>query len=148
MAFFVTLLVWQLLLLQGYGTLVTAKSIQTLLSTEAKNLTALETITAPYWVSAPNSRGTSNILYSCLVTLVACIYTAIHLNAPKAHQSTALLLLDKAKWVTATLFAPEVVLYIASSQFLDAKMLVEDLNKTTVVKAKTHNVRRQASISN
>src|ERR1700736_4279874 len=53
----------------------------------ANNLTALSTLTAPSWVYAPDYSGTSNILYSCLPTLVACIYTAIHLNVPEAHQS-------------------------------------------------------------
>jgi hypothetical protein len=132
MAFLIIFLACQLLQLQGYPSLVAAKSIQTSLSTNANNLTALNTITAPSWVSAPNSRGTSNILYSCLVTLFACIYTAIHLNVPKAHQSTARLVLDKVKWVAATLFAPEVVLYIALSQFLEAKQLAEDLRRYKV----------------
>jgi hypothetical protein len=83
MAFLVVFLISPLL--QGYPSLVAAESIQALLEVNADNLTAFNTVTAPSWVSAPDYRGMSNILYSCLLTLVACIYTAIHLNVPKPY---------------------------------------------------------------
>ncbi|KAK3947874.1 hypothetical protein QBC32DRAFT_195255, partial [Pseudoneurospora amorphoporcata] len=37
---------------------------------------------APPWVSSPNVRGTGDIIISCLVTLIACAYTAIHPTVP------------------------------------------------------------------
>ncbi|PQE22158.1 hypothetical protein CJF31_00011267 [Rutstroemia sp. NJR-2017a BVV2] len=49
------------------------------------NLTALRTLDAPPWVSASQFRGTMSILQSCILTLMASVYTAIHLNVPKKH---------------------------------------------------------------
>jgi hypothetical protein len=34
-------------------------------------------------VSAPYVRGTLDILWSCLATIIACTYTVLHLNIPK-----------------------------------------------------------------
>jgi hypothetical protein len=86
------------------------------------NMTALQTIRAPPWVSASEFRGTIAIVQSCLLTLVACIYTALHLNVPKKKDWRSLLLL-KTQWVLAALFAPELVLYHAATQFFQARKL-------------------------
>jgi hypothetical protein len=83
------------------------------------NLRALRTLDAPAWVSASRFRGTMSILQSCILTLVASIYTAIHLNVPK-KQDWLSVLLTKAQWVLLALLAPEIVLYSAASQFLEA----------------------------
>jgi hypothetical protein len=101
--------------------------IQAELEANQNNLTALQTITAPPWVSEPSFRGTTSILWSCLVTLIACIYTAIHLNVP-TETSTVRRLFQKTKWVLTALIAPEIVLYCASTQFLEARRLVKALN--------------------
>lgn len=90
------------------------------------NLTALQTIRAPIWVGSPEIRGTTTILWSCIITLVACIYTALHLNVPANTQKMSMLG-EKLKWVLIGLIAPEVVLYLASSQFLDARRLSKEL---------------------
>ncbi|KAF4982285.1 hypothetical protein FZEAL_2071 [Fusarium zealandicum] len=90
------------------------------------NLTALKTIHAPSWVGSPEIRGTTTILWSCIITLVACIYTALHLNVPGNRKAMAMLR-EKLKWVLIGLIAPEVVLYLASSQFLDARRLSKEL---------------------
>jgi hypothetical protein len=37
-------------------------------------------IIAPLWVQSPATRGTANILYSCLLTISLCVYTTLHLN--------------------------------------------------------------------
>ncbi|KAL7952271.1 hypothetical protein V8C34DRAFT_299683 [Trichoderma compactum] len=82
-------------------------------------MTALQTIDAPLWVSAPQFRRTMAILQSCILTLVACIYTAIHLNVPPKVDWLSLLV-TKAWWGLIALFAPEMVLFSAASQFRDA----------------------------
>lgn len=89
------------------------------ISANKDNMTALQTIDAPLWVSAPQFRGTMAILQSCILTLVACIYTAIHLNVP-VRVDWLSLLVTKARWVLIALFAPEIVLFSAASQFRDA----------------------------
>lgn len=92
------------------------------------NTTALRDLTTSGWISAPNYRGTSDILWSCIVTLVACVYTALHLNIP-GRSGKWRRLLQKLKWTVTALLAPEVVLYVASSQFLRARTLARELRE-------------------
>ena len=97
--------------------------VQALIAATNGNLTALREITAPAWVAGPNVRGTLSIVWSCVVTLVACVYTALHLNIPTKHGGAWAMLLHKSKWVVVAIFAPEIVLYIASAQFFEARAL-------------------------
>ncbi|KAK4160307.1 hypothetical protein QBC43DRAFT_293034 [Cladorrhinum sp. PSN259] len=89
---------------------------------------ALHDTRAPAWVNAPNMRSTSSILYSCVLTLFACVYTALHLNIPE-HSNFSHILLTKIKWVAMALFAPEIVLWLAYDQFSTAKKLSQDLQE-------------------
>lgn len=75
--------------------------------------------TAPAWVNSPNIRGTFDILQSCVLTLIACIYTALHLDVP-IKTAWHELLLYKLKWTAITLFAPEISLYMAADQLQQA----------------------------
>jgi hypothetical protein len=93
------------------------------------NTTALHTTRAPPWVPAPNTRGTSDILTSCLLTLFACIYTALHLNIPESGSGFLSLLATKTIWSVGALFAPELVLYLAFSQYLQARELAKHLRQ-------------------
>lgn len=102
-------------------------SLEVLISQNKNNLTALQTIRAPGFVSSPEVRGTTDIVFSCVVTLIACIYTALHLNVPMQSGLLYNLIL-KGKWVFIGLLAPELVLYLAISQFLQARSLVKELN--------------------
>ncbi|KAF7551984.1 hypothetical protein G7Z17_g4608 [Cylindrodendrum hubeiense] len=109
--------------------------LEKLLLSNTGNLTALQTIRAPVFVGSPEIRGSTTILWSCIITLVACIYTALHLNVPANTQKMAMLG-EKLKWVLIGLIAPEVVLYLASSQFLDARRLSKEL--TSLWQQKKH----------
>ena len=92
------------------------------------NITALHEITATHWVSASNFRGTMDILQSCVLTIVACVYTALHLNiSDETHWSGQLL--QKSKWVVLTLLAPEIVVAAAAAQFLQALDLRRNLQR-------------------
>ncbi|KAJ4289316.1 hypothetical protein N0V88_007067 [Collariella sp. IMI 366227] len=97
------------------------------LKTLQHNITALHKIRAPPWVMEPNMRGTTRILLSCLLTLFACVYTALHLNVPKRGAGFWKLLGDKCVWVLVALVAPEILLYYACSQFIEARKLVKYL---------------------
>lgn len=92
------------------------------------NQTALRTTIAPAWVPEPQVRGTFSILQTCLLTLVACIYTALHLNVPPktGFWNT---LSTKGIWVLMALLAPEVVLFAAMRQLLAASTLAKELQK-------------------
>ena len=92
------------------------------------NLTALNTQTVHGVAAGPAYRGTFDIVWSCLLTIFACIYNAIHLNVPPRNTGKWRLLLRKVKWATMALFAPEIVLYTARTQFLDAYKVKKEVN--------------------
>ncbi|KAK3943220.1 hypothetical protein QBC46DRAFT_377836 [Diplogelasinospora grovesii] len=106
-------------------------TVQALLEANRDNVTALSTIRAPQWAPAPEYRGTSSILWSCMLTIVACVYTALHLNIPAKNLrgSEWRLGAHKALWALAALLVPELVLYIAASQFFNAWWLQRKLNE-------------------
>ncbi|KAI1657892.1 hypothetical protein F4813DRAFT_389157 [Daldinia decipiens] len=87
-----------------------------------------DTVTAPPWVSAQNIRSTSTILWSCIVTLTACIYTSLHLDV-STKSGWKQRLWQKAQWVIIAILAPELVVSMACSQYLKARWLVKELNK-------------------
>ncbi|KAM5385658.1 hypothetical protein ACJZ2D_000857 [Fusarium nematophilum] len=84
---------------------------------------------APSWVSEPDTRGTFRLLYSCLFTLTLCVYTAIHLNVPRRHETGAQWFWRKLKWVVVAIFAPELVLYAAYVQWHVARGMCKALNE-------------------
>ena len=92
------------------------------------NLTALKTQIAHGLAAGPAYRGTFDIAWSCLLTILACIYNAIHLNIPPRNTGRWKLLLRKVKWATIALFAPEIVLYTATTQILDAYKVKKEVN--------------------
>ena len=119
---------YQILALSRIGQATLTAPIEPLLSAAAGNRTTLSTQISPLWASSPGVRGTSDILWSCLLTLTSCVYTAIHLNVPPAGESKFERLRRKLAWVATALFAPELVLYCALNQFLAARKLVKELN--------------------
>lgn len=96
------------------------------------NRTLLNTEFGPAWASSPDYRGSTDILWSCILTLVACIYNAIHLNIPSKHEGLWRSTLHKFQWVAISLFAPELVLFTAFTQFLEARKIVSELNRLRV----------------
>lgn len=90
------------------------------------NVTALNTIIAAPWVSDQGYRGTASILWSCTLTISACIYTVLHLNISSKKEAWPRLL-EKFQWVLTGLLLPELILYMALSQFLEARNLVKKL---------------------
>ncbi|KAK7932001.1 hypothetical protein PG985_002713 [Apiospora marii] len=102
------------------------------LFTKEQNFSALRTTPAPHWVSSQNYRSTSDILWSCLLTMTACIYTALHLNIAAGNaKKRSIFDKFKVKWVITALFAPELVLYLACSQYLEARWLYEGVAEIT-----------------
>jgi hypothetical protein len=102
------------------------------LAADPINLTALRTEIAPAWVPDPGGRGTWDLLYSCLFTLLLCVYTAIHLNVPPLNETKFFFWLRKTKWVSIAAFAPEIVVVTALNQWLWARYLMKELNKIAV----------------
>ena len=107
---------------------VLTASIEPQLSAAADNRSILRTEISPEWVTSPRTRGTSDILWSCIITLTACVYTALHLNIPPEHEGRSRFYLRKLKWVAIALLAPEIVLYCALVQCIQARRLTRELN--------------------
>ncbi len=73
-----------------------------------------------HWQPNPEGRGTFDILSSCVITLLLCVWTAVHLNIPPRvsfrEQS-----LRKVGWLVLALLAPEVVAYTAWYSVLEGE---------------------------
>ncbi|KAL6705324.1 hypothetical protein ACN47E_007134 [Coniothyrium glycines] len=76
------------------------------------------------WRPAPTERGTMSILSSCIITLLLCVYTCLHLNIPE-HGKAEWYHLARMKlyWILLGIFAPEFVAYVAVNDWLKAKNL-------------------------
>jgi len=68
------------------------------------------------FVSAPEVRGTLDILWSCLATLVICTWSILHLNVPEQstpngklqkYTRSSVRLFHKIKWLFVNILAPE-----------------------------------------
>jgi hypothetical protein len=92
------------------------------------NKTALNTDIVTSWVSSPDRRGTGDILYSCTITIVLCIFTVLHMNVPGHGERPWKQYRRKIKWMFIALIAPEVVLYVAYTQYQEARSLCKTLN--------------------
>ncbi|KAK8070430.1 hypothetical protein PG997_010633 [Apiospora hydei] len=105
-----------------------ARIIREQLDGNEHNLTRLNTVMAPPWVSSQAYRSSSSILWSCIVTLTACIYTALHLNVP-GKRGWWPQLLRKLKWVAIGICFPEIVIYLAMVQYFEARWVAKELTK-------------------
>lgn len=82
------------------------------------------------WQSDPNNgRGTFSLVSSCLLTLIICVYSAVHLNVPPPRESTMRYWARTIKWGLWGVFGPELVLFVAWKQYLSAKVVVERTRK-------------------
>lgn len=93
-----------------------------------RNLTFLRTEIAPGWVADAETRGSWNLLYSCVFTLGLCVWTAIHLNVPALGESQRRQFLRKGKYLILAIFAPEAVVFTAWQQRSRARQLRDQLN--------------------
>ena len=68
-----------------------------------------------------------NIVWSCLVTIFACTWVAIHPNIPSPNDSPAVIAFHRLKIVAFALIAPEVVILLSIRQRIVALKLTNDL---------------------
>lgn len=94
-----------------------------------QNLTALHTNVAPLWVPDPSGRGTWSLLYSCVFTLVLCVWTSIHLNVPPQDDNSFKYWGRRIGWVVCALFAHEIVVFIAFQQWFLAWTFLRELKR-------------------
>lgn len=92
------------------------------------------------YVSSANTRGTIDILWSCLFTVIACTWTVQHLNIPEQREGRDSGWLGDikwglkrgfttTKWMLATIIAPEVLLGKYWGDLENAKSDLKKLRK-------------------
>lgn len=74
------------------------------------------------------ARSTSDILTSCLATIFACTWTAIHPNIPSPADSRWDIFKRRLVTTIYALLAPEFITIWAYRQYLGAKKIVEEYN--------------------
>jgi hypothetical protein len=95
------------------------------------------------YVSSPHTRGTLDIVWNCLATLVACVYTMLHLNIPERNTrpqtvSTGTTELWESfkdyMWVIAvsvvSILFPELVWTASIDEWMDARTELQRLRKS------------------
>ena len=65
-----------------------------------------------HWQPNPQIRGTFDILSTCIITMLLCVWTAVHLNVSPPGTVWAPRL-RKIGWLILALLAPEMVAYTA-----------------------------------
>lgn len=75
------------------------------------------------YVGDPNGRGTSSLVISCLLTLVLCVWSALHLNVPRQSDTRLHCLMVNVRWIITGVYAPELVVFTAWRQWSSAKIL-------------------------
>ena len=100
----------------------------------AKNGDKAETVG---WQPDPNGRGTFTLVSSCVLTLIICVYSAMHLNVPPRHESIIQFWVRNIRWALLGIFGPELVVFIAWKQYLSAKSLVRRAQREPLVRKKS-----------
>lgn len=88
------------------------------------------------YVSDPEGRGTPSLVISCLVTLVLCVWSAVHLNVPRRDQTRLEAIFLILRWVIAGIYAPELVVFAAWRQWSSARMLQKNVEESLLTSSK------------
>jgi len=79
------------------------------------------------WVPSPDTRGTMDIIWPCLSTLILCLFSMLHLNVPERDEGSTARLLRKLRWFLLSILAPELPMLFAFSQLSSARQSVRDM---------------------
>ena len=77
------------------------------------------------WGDEPNYRGTFGIILLCFGTLITCIWNTLHFNIPTRRYYPVPRLLLKFFWTAIALYAPELLLFLAINERINADTLVK-----------------------
>ncbi|KFA66677.1 hypothetical protein S40285_09197 [Stachybotrys chlorohalonatus IBT 40285] len=80
-----------------------------------------ESATVQGWVVARSDRGTSNILYGCLIILFSAVWTLLPLNLPAKGDSTLTVCMRRLRWGMVSIIAPDFLTLIAAAQWHSTK---------------------------
>lgn len=92
-------------------------SISTSLAAPTSSATLLPTPhTTPDFVGFvgdPNGRGTTSLVISCLLTLLLCVWSALHLNVPRQEEPLLAHFWVNIRWIITGIYASELVVFTA-----------------------------------
>ena len=75
------------------------------------------------FVDDPNQRGTYSLVISCLLTLILCVWSALHLNVPRPDDTIWYRFWINTRWILTGVYAPELVVFTAWRQWSSARIL-------------------------
>ena len=75
------------------------------------------------YVQDPDGRGTASLFLSCVLTLILCVWSALHLNVPPPGEHRASCFFRNLRWIITGVFAPELVVFAAWRQWSSARLL-------------------------
>src|SRR4030088_1682578 len=81
------------------------------------------------WEPDPEGRGTFSLIFSCLLTLGLCVWSAMHLNIPPHDESLVQSYMRNLKWGLIGVFGPELVVFAAWRQYNSAEALKAEVNR-------------------
>lgn len=84
--------------------------------------------TAQVSVVAPHTRSATSIVWSCLATIFACTWAAVHPNVPHPAASEWQIWRHRAHLMFWGLIAPELIVLWAIRQWMGARFLAKELN--------------------
>lgn len=73
------------------------------------------------WVNSPDGRGTSDIIWGCILTTFLCVWTVLTLNVPAPDTTLWAFTCTKLKWAIIALFGPEWLSAMAGAQWSIAR---------------------------
>ncbi|KAG9238995.1 hypothetical protein BJ875DRAFT_276092 [Amylocarpus encephaloides] len=133
-----------------FGLIIYANLVQGYTTFSPKCSTPNSTVN---YVSGPNTRGTLDILWSCLFTIVACTWTVLHLNVPEQRNGRDPGKIGDLKWkirgfwstfkwMLGTALAPEILIAKNVADLHDASKSCAEMeqfsNQNGEVWTKTH----------
>ncbi|GAB1315365.1 hypothetical protein MFIFM68171_05575 [Madurella fahalii] len=93
------------------------------------NRTILKNEPAPRWVPALLFRSSYGIIRFCVLTIILCVYTTVHLNIYDPNPWYALDWI-RIRWIMTAIFSPDILLCTACRQFIVAYRLRGELNNS------------------
>ncbi|KAK3319949.1 hypothetical protein B0T19DRAFT_275307 [Cercophora scortea] len=81
------------------------------------------------WVYDSGTRGTLDIIYGCVVVLIAAVWTVVHLNVPAKGESDGRVVLRRVRWGLVSVFAPDVLTMVAAAQWVTATESLQQMKE-------------------
>jgi len=79
------------------------------------------------WISEPSGRGTAGLLYTCLITIFLCVWSAMHIPIPERNKSKTENFFYKVKIAVLAIIAPEAVFLLAIESYFWVREVLDEL---------------------